>query len=155
MKLTSLCAPIQQFARARACWRGDVTAYSVRTDFYVFCFPTFDINYRKTKATIKNTKMLSYGHDVFLPPCQKSRLFNSICSQHMCTANGLFSGGAIPLVLLILKTRKPVGFSRCLGKSVLFFYWNKIIGKLLQLPLQRCNIMIDWEPGCTSPINIY
>ena len=42
IKQTSLCAPIQQFARADcARCRGDVTAYSVRTDFYVFCFLNF------------------------------------------------------------------------------------------------------------------
>ena len=42
IKQTSLCAPIQQFTRADcARCRGDVTAYSVRTDFYVFCFLNF------------------------------------------------------------------------------------------------------------------
>ena len=42
IKQTSLCTPIQQFARADcARCRGDVTAYSVRTDFYVFCFLNF------------------------------------------------------------------------------------------------------------------
>ena len=42
IKQTSLCAPIQQFARADcARCRGDVTTYSVRTDFYVFCFLNF------------------------------------------------------------------------------------------------------------------
>ena len=42
IKQTPVCAPIQQFARADfARCRGDVTAYSVRTDFYVFCFLNF------------------------------------------------------------------------------------------------------------------
>ena len=42
IKQTSLCAPIQQFARADcARCRGDVTAYSVRTVFYIFPYLNF------------------------------------------------------------------------------------------------------------------
>ena len=88
MKVTSHCAQILHFARARACCRGDVTTTQYALISTFSAFPTSYINYKKSKAEIKNPKWLKYGHDVFLPPWQKSRRFNSICSRHMCTANG-------------------------------------------------------------------
>ena len=81
-------------------------------------FPTSNINYKKSKALIKNPKWLKYGHDVFLPPCQKSRLFNSICSQHLGTANGRFWEKSLLPLSIITLTRKPVGFSRYLERSI-------------------------------------
>ena len=101
-----------------------LTQYVLISTFSLF--PTSDINYKNTKALIKNPKWLKYGHDVFLPPCQKSRLFNSICSQRLGTANGRFSGGAIPLVSLISKIKllNKIENRERISFVILHDFWN-------------------------------
>jgi hypothetical protein len=74
----------------------------------------------RSKALIRNQKCLSYGHDVFLSPRQSSRLFNSICSKHLGTANGRFwEQLELPIPIIVQTSQLPFWHVQQLNKTII------------------------------------
>ena len=70
--------------------RSDGLKSAISTSCFtgLFCvnFPTSYVIYEKSKASIEDMKRQYFKFNLFLRPCKKSRLFNSVCSWRLGTA---------------------------------------------------------------------